>query len=148
MENEEQQTLITDIAQQEKEREREREQEQKRAEIRAKKRKLIPPFVMLLAGAIASITMYILHYKSKDMLVILLCVLLGFYIAGELLKWMLDRFEAQVAEARNDAGEVYEKEPDGTNRAIRTNVPEQKEEAGEAVQIGRMEEDDEEELIF
>lgn len=147
MENEEQQTLITDIAQQEKEREREREQEQKRAEIRAKKRKLIPPFVMLLAGAIASITMYILHYKSKDMLIILLCVLLGFYIAGELLKWMLDRFEAQVAEARNDAGEVYEKEPDGTNRAIRTSVPGQKEETDEAVQMGRID-DDEEELIF
>lgn len=146
MENEEQ-TFITDIAELERERERERELEQKKAAIRAKKRKLIPPFVMLLAGAIASITMFALHYKTKDMLIILLCVLLAFYIAGELLKWMLDRFEAQVEEERNNAGEVYEKQPDGTGRAVRTEEG-QTEEADESVQIGKREEDDEEELIF
>ena len=40
--------------------------------------------------------MYVLHYNIKDMLVILLWVLLGFYVAGYLMKWMLDRFEAQI----------------------------------------------------
>lgn len=145
----EQETFITDIAQLEKEKEREREQELKKAEMRAKKRKLIPPFVMLLAGAIVSITMFVLHYKTKDMLVILLCVLLGFYVAGELLKWMLDRFEAQVMEARNDAGEFFEKDLEGHNRIVRTNVPEPEEEnTGESVQVGRRDDDDEEELIF
>lgn len=109
----------------ERERERERVQEERRAKERAKKRKLIPPFIMLLAGAIVSIAMYISHYELKDMLIVLLCVLIAFYIIGEIYKWMLDRFEAQIEEARMDEGEVIEKEPDesgetGTGTAKQT----------------------------
>lgn len=144
----EEQTFITDIAELEREKERERELEQKKAAIRAKKRKLIPPFVMLLAGAIVSITMFVLHYKTKDMLIILLCVLLVFYIAGEILKWMLDRFEAQIEKERSEAGEVYEKQPDGSGHAVRTDGEAQTEDVRETVQVERREEDDEEELIF
>lgn len=108
----ENQKFITDIADEDREKERERELEQIRAKERAKKRRLIPPFVMLLAGAIVSIFMYVWHYNLKDMLIILLCVLIVFYIAGDFLKWMLDRFEAQIEQARMDEGEVIEKEPD------------------------------------
>ena len=110
----ENQEFITDIAQEEREKEREREREQRKAEERAKKRKLIPPFVMLLSGAIVSISMYLWHYPFKDMLIVLLCVLVVFYIMGEIYKWMLDRFEAQIEQARMDEGEVIEKEPDET----------------------------------
>ena len=39
-------------------------------------------------------------------------MLVVFYIAGELIKWMFDRFEAQIEEARLEEGEVIEKEPD------------------------------------
>lgn len=143
---EQQQAFITNIAELEREKERKRIEEEKKAEMRAKKRKLIPPFVMLSAGAVTSITMYTLHYKAKDMLLILLCVLLVFYVAGELLKWMLDRFEAQVDEKRREAGEVYEKGPDG---AIEHTVTEDTAQADgdESVQVGRRD-DDEEELIF
>lgn len=144
----EEQTFITDIAELEREKERERELEQKKAAIRAKKRKLIPPFVMLLAGAIVSITMFVLHYKTKDMLIILLCVLLAFYIIGEVFKWMLDRFEAQIEKERSEAGEVYEKQPDGSGHAVRTDGEGQTEKFDEAGQTERREEDDEEELIF
>lgn len=144
---EQQQAFITDIAELEREKERERIEEEKKAEIRAKKRKLIPPFVMLLAGAVTSITMYVLHYKAKDMLLILLCVLLVFYVAGELVKWMFDRFEAQIDEMRREAGEVYEKGPDGTVEHTVTENTEQTDEE-ESVQVGRREDDDEEELIF
>lgn len=108
------QEFITDIAQEEKERARERELEQKKAKERAKKRRLIPPFVMLLSGAITSITMYMWHYEFKDVLIVLLCVLIVFYFAGELIKWMFDKFEAQIEQARMDEGEVIEKEPDET----------------------------------
>ena len=76
---------------------------------------------MLLAGAVTSITMYVLHYNIKDMLVILLWVLLGFYVAGYLMKWMLDRFEAQIEQKRMEEGEVIEKElaeEDGTEQAV------------------------------
>ncbi len=59
------------------------------------KRKLIPPFWMLLAGAVSSLIMYILHYETKNMLIILLGVLVVFYMIGCLFKWMLDLFEKQ-----------------------------------------------------
>ena len=93
-----------------REREAREEREAKEREFRAMKRRLIPPFVMLLAGAIISITMRILHYDMKTMLIILLCVLVGFYIAGSVIKYMLDRFEKQIEEASMEEGEVIEKE--------------------------------------
>lgn len=86
------------------------EREAKERELRAKKRRLIPPFVMLSAGAVTSITMRVLHYEMKTMLIILLCVLVGFYIAGSVIKYMLDKFEKQIEEAGMEEGEVIEKE--------------------------------------
>lgn len=116
----ENQEFITDIADADIEKEKEREEEIKAAKERARKRKLIPPFVMLLAGAIVSITMYMLHYKLKDMLIILLCVLVVFFMVGDTLRWMLNRFEAQNEEARMEEGEVIEKELDEADQAVRT----------------------------
>ncbi len=94
------------------EKKRIRKEREKEAQKSAKRRKQIPPFIMLLAGAIVSIAMFVLRYTLKDMLVVLLFVLVVFYIAGELIKWMFDRFEAQIEEARLEEGEVIEKEPD------------------------------------
>ncbi len=93
------------------EREAREKREEEERQARARKRKLIPPFVMLLAGAITSITMRILQYEMKTMLIILLCVLLGFYFAGCVLQTMLDRFERQIEEAHMEEGEVIEKDP-------------------------------------
>lgn len=87
-----------------------REEEERQA--KAKKRRLIPPFVMLFAGAVVSIVMRILHYDLQTMLIILLCVLLGFYFVGRILQIMLDRFELQIQEAHMEEGEVIEKEPE------------------------------------
>lgn len=107
------QKFITDIEEIiDPEKKRIRKEEEREALKRAKKRKLIPPFVMLSAGAVISIYMFAQRYNMKDMLIILLCVLVVFYIAGELIKWMFDRFEAQIEEARLEEGEVIEKEPD------------------------------------
>ena len=89
---------------------REKREEAER-QAKARKRRLIPPFVTLLAGAIVSITMRILHYKTLTMLIVLLCVLLGFYFVGRILQIMLDRFELQIQEAHMEEGEVIEKEP-------------------------------------
>lgn len=86
------------------------EREARERAFRAKKRRLIPPFVMLSAGAATSITMRILHYDTKTMLIILLCVLIGFYIAGSVIKGMLDRFERQIEEAEMEKDGVIEKE--------------------------------------
>lgn len=92
------------------EREAREKREAQEREAKARKRKLIPPFVMLFAGAVTSITMRVLHYEMKTMLIVLLCVLLGFYIAGCVLKGMLDRFESQIEETALEKGEVIEKE--------------------------------------
>lgn len=146
-EEKEEEKFITDIAELEKEKERERKIERKKALARAKKRRLIPPFVMLLAGAVTSITMFALHYSSKDMLITLLWVLIVFYIAGEVLKWMLDRFEAQIEKVRMEEGEVYEKDSEGVHTAVKTDDSGQSEEIVESVQLERSA-DDEEELIF
>lgn len=86
------------------------QREAEEREAKARKRKLIPPFVMLFAGAVTSITMRVLHYEMKTMLIVLLCVLLGFYIAGCVLKTMLDRFERQIEEEAMEKGEVIEKD--------------------------------------
>lgn len=105
------QTEVAHETQAEKEAREKREAHER--EFRAKKRRLIPPFVMLLAGAVTSITMRVLHYDMKSTLIILLCVLLGFYIAGCLAKHMLDQFESQIEQAGMDEGEVIEKELTG-----------------------------------
>ena len=95
------------------------EREERERKLRAKRRRLIPPFVMLSAGAVTSITMRILHYETKTMLLILLCVLVGFYMAGDVIRYMLDKFEEQIEEANMAEGEVIEKdlaEEDGAQR--------------------------------
>lgn len=93
----------------------EREAREKREEAerqqKEKKRRLIPAFVTLLAGAIVSITMRILHYQLQTMLIVLICVIVGFYFVGRILQIMLDRFEIQIYEAQLEEGEVIEKEP-------------------------------------
>lgn len=94
----------------EREREAREKREARERAFRAKKRRLIPPFVMLSAGAVTSITMRIFRYDTQSMLIILLLVLVGFYIAGCMIKNMLDRFERQIEEAGMEEGEVIEKE--------------------------------------
>ncbi len=93
------------------EREAREKREEEERQAKARKRRLIPPFVMLLAGAVVSIYMRILRYDLQTMLTVLLCVLLGFYFVGRILQIMLDRFEQQIEEAHMEEGEVIEKEP-------------------------------------
>lgn len=93
------------------EREAREKREEAEREAKRKKRRLIPAFVTLMAGAAVSITMRILHYEMLTMLSVLLCVLSGFYFVGRILQIMLDRFEVQIHEAQMEEGEVIEKEP-------------------------------------
>jgi len=74
------------------------------------KRNLIPPFIMLLAGFVSSLIMYIVKYDVKDMLIILLAVLVVFYIIGLLIKSMMDAFDKANALKLLKEGEVIEKE--------------------------------------
>lgn len=75
------------------------------------KTKMIPPFIMLLAGAITSIITFKMHYEMKNALLVLLAVLLVFYIVGCFIKKMFDSFEkANTKEETNEEGEVISKQ--------------------------------------
>lgn len=77
------------------------------------KRKLIPIFLMLLAGAVASIIAYIKDYELTRMLWTLLAAMIVFYLLGTALKKVLDLFDDQIQKAdeeRRNEGSVIEKE--------------------------------------
>lgn len=68
----------------------------------------IPMILMLIAGAVTSIAMYIMHYPLKSMLPILLSVLIVFYIIGLLIKKVLDSFTPPPSEAEEEGGKMEE----------------------------------------
>lgn len=83
-----------------------------------KKRRLLAPFLMLLAGAIASVWMVIQRYELGSMLGILIPILVIFYISGFLVAKLLDRFDRQ--NEKNDIqeeGEVIEKDAEAAEDA-------------------------------
>lgn len=75
-----------------------------------KKSKLFAPFLMLLAGAVASIMMYHFDYGMKQMLIILLIVLLAFYMAGFFIQKKVISFVEKIKEEEEKEGEVIEKD--------------------------------------
>ena len=75
-----------------------------------KKRKLFAPFLMLFAGAVASIMMFAFHYTTAQMLPRLLGVLLFFYIAGCFIQKKVIGFEKEIEEKEAAEGEAIEKE--------------------------------------
>lgn len=75
-----------------------------------KKSRLFAPFIMLLAGAIASIMMYCFHYTIGQMLPRLIIVLVSFYLAGSFIQKMVVKFVEQINEEEKKAGEVIAKE--------------------------------------
>lgn len=74
------------------------------------KKKLLAPFLTLLAGAVISILMFIWDYDMKSTLIVLLCVLLFFYTLGSILQGLILKFEKTNEEKQLDEGEVIEKE--------------------------------------
>lgn len=83
-----------------------------------KKNKLFAPFLMLLAGAVVSIVMYIKRYDLQQMLTILIGVLVIFYLIGWLIQKKVWNFMKQIKEKEAEEkaleeGEVIEKELSG-----------------------------------
>lgn len=76
------------------------------------KRKLIPPFVMLAAGAAAGISMVMRGGELREFLANLLLVLFLFYLLGCILKGVLDWIEEQNAQRIKSEEEVIEKGPE------------------------------------
>ncbi|MBR5799951.1 MAG: hypothetical protein IKY23_07790 [Lachnospiraceae bacterium] len=79
-----------------------------------KKSKLFGPFLMLFAAALASIIMVRGSYDTTEMLLILVCVMVVFYLAGnfiqkKVLSFMEEIKKKEKEEAKKE-GEVIEKE--------------------------------------
>lgn len=62
------------------------------------KKNLFAPFLMLFAGAVSSIAMYLFRYSMKEMLPVLLAVLIIFYIAGCIIQKNVVSFMDQIRE--------------------------------------------------
>ncbi len=75
-----------------------------------KKSKLFAPFLMLLAGVIASIMMYYFQYTLKQMLPRIIIVLVVFYLGGYFIQKKVTAFVEQIKEEEAKKGEVIEKE--------------------------------------
>lgn len=68
-----------------------------------KKIRLLPAFVTLLAGAITSITLFVLNVEAHIMLLILLAVLAVFYVLGVVaMKIIMDCPPKETEEAVED----------------------------------------------
>ena len=64
--------------------------------------KLITPFLMLLAGSLASIIMYIRKYDFYTMLWILLVVLVVFYIIGDVVRYIYASIRPRIIPTADD----------------------------------------------
>ncbi len=63
--------------------------------------RLITPFLMLSAGAIASIIMYIKGYEFERMLWVLLIVLLIFYVIGDIVRYLYASIRPRIIPEEN-----------------------------------------------
>lgn len=76
------------------------------------KRQQIPVLLMLVAGAITSLTVYFRDLGLKTMLIALLATLVIFYFLGTIIKMIFDAVDEKNEERVSDEGEVIEKEAD------------------------------------
>ena len=90
----------------------------------------IPALIMLIAGSIACIMMYLNHYDLRDMLIVLILVLVVFLIIGLIVKAILDSIHLPKSDAVNPEGEVIEKKEEETGADQEEGAPES-EPAGE-----------------
>lgn len=67
---------------------------------------LIPPFLMLLSGAVVSIVMYIRRFDTTELLIWVLCVMLFFYLAGCVIQNRLTFFVNQIKEQEEAEAEA------------------------------------------
>lgn len=72
------------------------------------KTQLITPFLMLTAGTIASIIMYVRGFEFNTMLWILLIVLVIFYILGDIARYLYASVRPRVIPAANINRELIE----------------------------------------
>lgn len=103
--------------------------------------KLITPFLMLLAGAIASIIMYIRHFDLFTMLWALLLVLVIFYVIGDIVRYIYESIRPRIIP---DMDEDFESEPDFDSVITKGNETEDTDSSEQQEQPTAQETDEEE----
>ena len=100
--------------------------------------RLITPFLMLFAGALASIIMFIRDYELYTMLWVLLIVLIVFYIIGDVALYLYMSVQPRVLPQGEIEemiammnGDVVEKDTEETEEAGDTMESDSEEEASE-----------------
>ncbi len=81
------------------------------------KTKSIPAIIMLLAGLVACIAGMAAHMEASDFLKMLLIVLILFYIAGSVVKVILDHNFAEMQEEETTDGEAQQDGEDAGDAA-------------------------------
>ena len=74
-------------------------------------RKQLPLLLMLIAGAITTLTVYFKGLGLKTMLIALLAALVIFGFIGSLIEYILNSFDRNQNSEVSEEGEVIEKEP-------------------------------------
>lgn len=85
--------------------------------------KLITPFLMLLAGAVAAIIMYIRDFELVDMLWVLLIVLVVFYFIGDTIRYIYAAIRPRIIDQDIDYSDfiplsIFDDEESGNVRAF------------------------------
>ncbi len=80
--------------------------------------RLITPFLMLLAGALASVIMYIKKYDFNSMLWTLLIVLLIFYVIGDIVRYIYALIRPRIIPKVDISGVTSEHLTDNTDDAV------------------------------
>ena len=112
--------------------------------------RLITPLLMLFAGALASIIMYIRKYDFYKMLWVLLIVLVVFYIIGDIVRYLYESVRPNIipTDHRDEMldsikNEVVEMETDEESEAEDEEIAEDEEAESEADMLRDNDLDDE-----
>jgi flagellar biosynthesis/type III secretory pathway M-ring protein FliF/YscJ len=81
-----------------------------------KKFRNVPAVITLLAGFISSVVMILQGYELVDFLWMLVCIMVGFYVAGLLVRVILNKFFKDLEEPEEET-EKTEEAADGEDGA-------------------------------
>ena len=95
-------------------------------------RRQLPLLLMLIAGAITTLTVYFKGLGLKTMLIALLAAFVAFYFLGSLIEYILDSFDKKTEPEVSDEGEVIEKEASAS-----TPVQEKPQESAEEEEVAQ-----------
>lgn len=86
-----------------------------------KKFRNLPAIFTLAAGFVACVVMIVQDYVLKDFLLILLCVMAGFYLVGTLVRVLLDKIYRKEEEKRELQRQQEEREKEEAENAEKVN---------------------------